>query len=80
MNNLKITSADGIEGHLIYSGSGKFYFRVYDQDGKFTDYNIAHSDLCLKIVDIDAYFYHSEDSAYLDHSPETLGIDATKDK
>lgn len=81
MSNIKTTQyANGVEGYLIYSGGGQFYFRVYNQHGKFTDYRIAHSDLCVKIVDPDAYFYHNSEQAYLDHSPETLGISVEKDK
>jgi hypothetical protein len=67
-------SANGVEGHLIYTAMGKYMFRVYDKDNNFVDYDLAHSDLCVTINDADAYFYRDEYSDVLDHSPETLGI------
>lgn len=73
MNNLEQTkpvSANGKEGHLIYCGDGQFRFRVYNGD-LFTDYDILHCDLHVRIMDEDAYFYKDK---YLDHSPETLGV------
>lgn len=67
-------SANGVEGHLIYTGDHKYYFRVYDADGGFTDYDIAHSDLCVTITDEDATFYHENSRTILDHAPSTLGL------
>lgn len=72
---MKIESANGVEGCLIYShGTNNFQFRVYDKDG-FRDYDIYHSDLVVRIADEDATFYEHEDGRMiLDHSPETLGL------
>jgi len=72
---MKIESANGVEGCLIYShGTNNFQFRVYDKDG-FRDYDIYHSDLVVKIDDADATFYeHDDGRMILDHSPETLGL------
>ena len=53
-------------------------FRVYhDDNGGFTDYDIAHSDLQIKITDSDAWFYENseENTAVIDHSPQTLGTE-----
>lgn len=70
-----VRSANGVEGHLIYTAMGYFMFRVYEQDGSFTDYKILHSDLLLKIIDADAAFYEERDGTpVLDHLPTTLGI------
>jgi hypothetical protein len=70
-------SADGVFGHIIYAGDGKFYFRVYNYDtgeNTFIDYLINHSDLYVQIKDPDAFFYSTSSGIYLlDHSPETLG-------
>jgi hypothetical protein len=63
-------SADGVKGHLIYTGGGNYCFRVYSSPGEFVDYAIAHNDLCIQIQDDDAYFYDE----LLDHSPQTLGL------
>lgn len=71
---VKVTSADGTSGCLIWVSGENYMFRVYDDHGAFKDYDIRHSDLNIKIVDSDAAFYEYEDGAlFLDHSPETLG-------
>ena len=69
-------SANGVEGHLIYSAILDTYmFRVYNAQGDFVDYDIAHSDLCVTITDPDAHFYCRGDRDVLDHAPATLGIE-----
>jgi hypothetical protein len=69
-------SANGVEGHLIYSAIlDTYFFRVYKDGGDFVDYDIAHSDLCVTIADADAYFYRNGDKNVLDHAPTTLGIE-----
>jgi len=61
-------------GCLIWSPvDNKYLFRVYTDSGEFTDYDIAHTDLQVMIVDDDACFYDT--SSLLDHSPQTLGLD-----
>lgn len=69
------TKATGVEGCLIRGINGEYYFRVYDADHNFVDYDLAHSDLSITITDPDAYFYSDEFTARLDHAPATLGID-----
>ena len=74
---MKIESANGKEGCLIYCGDCKYRIRFYDdmKMGMFKDYDIAHCDLFFTVNDEDAYLYEHEDGKmYLDHSPETLGI------
>ena len=73
------TLANGVTGHLICGHDGSYYFRVYDTDHNFVDYELIHSDLCVTITDPDAYFYHSDGIGLLDHSPQTLGIDKGDD-
>lgn len=70
---MKIESANGIEGILIFSGN-RFYFRVHQSPDEFVDYDIYHSDLVVCIKDEDAFFYHNGDKHILDHSPNTLGL------
>lgn len=54
-------------------GHGQLVFRVYHPaGGGFTDYDIDHTDLQVKITDEDAYFYGGK---ILDHAPETLGLE-----
>jgi hypothetical protein len=69
---MKSTSADGVEGHLLRSFEGKYFFRVYNGTD-FVDYDLTHSDLCVTITDPDAFFYHGNNMDRLDHSPQTLG-------
>lgn len=64
-----------MEGNLIYSTDGSYYFRVYDKDFSFKDYKLLHSDLLVRIVDHDVDFYEDDKgNRYLDHSKATLGI------
>ena len=73
-------SANGVEGHLIYSAILDTYmFRVYNADGDFVDYDIAHCVFCVTINDPDAYFYCRGDRDVLDHAPATLGIEDDND-
>lgn len=71
---MKTESADGVEGILLRLDVDVWVFRVYSEPGVFIDYDLLHTDLCVKIQDADATFYTSEGYAKLDHSPETLGI------
>ena len=71
-DNMTITPANGITGHLLRSGYD-VVFRVYNGT-TFTDYDLTHSDLCVTITDEDAAFYSEPRSDRLDHSPATLGI------
>jgi hypothetical protein len=40
-----VKSANGVTGQLITSFDGTVYFRVYDADHNFKDYDLVHSDL-----------------------------------
>ena len=70
-----VKSANGVTGQLITIVDGTVYFRVYDEDHNFVDYELAHSDLTVTIDDVDAFFYSDEFTTRLDHSPSTLGKD-----
>jgi hypothetical protein len=72
---MKIESADGVEGILIWCGGDRFVFRVYTAaPDQFVDYDLRHTDMCVKIRDSDAFFYTNGKDAWVDHSPATLGI------
>lgn len=72
---MKIESADGREGYLIWCGGDRYVFRIYTYPPeKFVDYDIRHCDMRVKITDSDAFFYTDEKGSSIDHSPETLGI------
>lgn len=68
---MKTKSANGLTGMLIQT-LDSMKFRVYNNERMFTDYDIRHYDLQVTIVDPDAYIY---DNKYIDHSPQTLGIE-----
>ena len=68
-------SANSVEGCLIRGHDGTYYFRVYDADHNFVDYDVMHSDLSITITDPDAYFYRGDGIDRLDHAPATLGLE-----
>ena len=72
-----VTSAEGVHGFLLRSAvDDSFFFRVYHDDGEFTDYEIHHDDLEVTITsDALASFYRFDDRWVLDHSPEVLGLE-----
>jgi hypothetical protein len=74
VGNLKIESADGREGYLIWCGGDRYVFRIYNEVHDFVDYDLRHSDMRIKIIDSDAFFYSDEKGDCIDHSPDTLGI------
>jgi len=68
-------TANGEVGYLIWCGGDRYVFRIYDKaPDKFTDYDICHTDMRVKIMDSDAFFYTDEKGAAVDHAPATLGI------
>ena len=70
------TSANGVVGYLIYDvAKQQHVLRVYDANHDFTDYDIIHSDMRIKIIDADAFFYEENGMQHLDHSPVTLGLE-----
>ena len=72
--NTKIESADGREGYLIWCGGDRYVFRIYDLYHNFVDYDLRHSDMRIKIIESDAFFYTDEKGACIDHALATLGI------
>ena len=72
---MKIESADGQEGYLIWCGGDRYVFRIYTSaPDEFTDYDLRHTDMRVRIVDSDAFFYSDDNGDSIDHSPDTLGI------
>ena len=70
---MDIKSANGVRGCILDSFDGTYFFRVYNKDFTFKDYDLHHCDLFVTIDDADAYFYEDGDNLRLDHSPATLG-------
>ena len=76
---MRIKSATGVEGQLIYCADGAYRFRVYRDKFQFTDYELLHSDLSVTITDWDATLYSDEQGNRLDHNPATLGLQSQLD-
>lgn len=66
----QFVKALGTKGTLLFDGD-KIYFRVYDMNSSFKDYELCHNDLEIQIVDDDAEFDTVNER--LDHSRATLG-------
>ncbi len=74
----EVASAEEVKGILIRSGSN-YFFRVYQNDGEFTDYDVSHDELSITIdTDAMASFYTDGESFVLDHSPSVLGLKPSK--
>ena len=77
----KVKNAAGAKGILLLVHND-IYFRVYEENGDFEDYQLRHNDLFVTIdSDFEAAFYTPENGGqpYLDHAPETLGLDEILD-
>ncbi len=77
----EVSDAGGVRGFLLRSAvDGSFFFRVYHDNGEFTDYEIHHDDLEVTIApDALASFYKFNDRLILDHSPEVFGLEKVED-
>lgn len=71
----KVSPADGFEGLLCRSVDGSYFFRIYHEDGAFTDYDLRHYDLVITIHDESAFLYELPNSNVLDYGPEALGLE-----
>jgi len=72
---MDIKPADGAEGYLIWCGGDRYVFRIYSNaPDDFVDYDLRHTDMKVRIVDSDAFFYTDEQGSSIDHSPATLGL------
>ncbi len=74
---MRVKSAKGVKGFILrtFDKEGLNYvFRVYHEDGNFSDYSIDHCDLEITIEDEDAFFYEKGESMVLDYGLNTLGL------
>lgn len=71
----KVNPADGLEGFLCRSIDGSYFFRIYHEDGAFTDYDVRHYDLVITIHDESVFLYELPDGNVLDYGPEALGLE-----
>lgn len=69
------SSAADVKGFLCKSSSGGYFFRIYESDGSFADYDLRHDDLEVTISsEAMASLYHRGADRILDHSSEVLGL------
>lgn len=71
-------SAQGIKGYILYSpfkqSGGGYFFRIYRDDGHFTDYDIRSEEIEVELKGDWISLYESEDGEnYLDWSSKALG-------
>jgi len=74
--NEKIRSvkpAKGLKGFIMHGvdmdGGTFYFFRVYNEDFTFVDYDITHHDLEVEILEADAMLYRSEFGNCIDYPP-----------
>lgn len=70
--NLIETPAQGVRGFLIRSFDQQIFFRVYDQDHNFVDYEITNYDCEVEIVDPDAAFIRGDAGDFLDYTTQSM--------
>jgi len=76
---MSIQPAKGKKGFLLYSPFTKIYFfRIYDGEGGFTDYDICACDIEIEILDEHLELYEG-DRNKLDYSRKVLGKVDTKE-
>ena len=71
--------AQGQRGFLIRGMDGQIWFRQYDADHDFVDYDITHYDCEIEIVDSSAELVRNARGDFLDYTKESLGIDEPND-
>ena len=71
--------AQGQRGFLIRGMDGQIWFRQYNADHDFVDYDITHYDCEIEIVDSSAELVRNAHGDFLDYTRESLGIDEPND-
>lgn len=66
--------AQGQRGLLIRGADGQIWFRQYDENHNFVDYDITHYDCEIEIVDSSAELIRTERGDFLDYTKESMGI------
>ncbi len=75
-----VENAAGVSGVLIRQINGDYIFRVHRENREFTDYDINHDDLSIKIeANALAAFYSDGENHSLDHSPRVFGLTKIED-
>jgi len=62
----------GERGCLIRSMDGRFYFRQYDANHDFVDYEVINYDCDIVIADMDAALIRTAHGDFLDYSSRSM--------
>ena len=65
-------SALGERGIIVRGMDGVYYFRQYDANNDFVDYEITHHDLEVVIIEKDASLFRNQAGDFLDYSTESM--------
>ena len=64
--------AIGARGMLIRGTGDQIWFRVYDHEHNFVDYEITNHDCEVVIIDPHAAFFRGEAGDFLDYTSESM--------
>jgi hypothetical protein len=66
--------AKNTRGYILYNPfkEKQYFFRKYNEDGTFTDYDLNIEELAVEILSENASFYEKEGRKILDWSSRTL--------
>ena len=68
--------AKGVRGFLLYDYfTHRNFFRTYNEDKTFVDYDICAEDIEIEIIDESISLYVCEDRNRVDYTSEVLGHD-----
>ena len=65
----------GQRGLLIRGMDGQIWFRQYDENHDFVDYDITHYDCEIEIVDSSAELVQTKLGDFLDYTKESMEIE-----
>ena len=68
------TRAIGQRGFIIRGVAGEIFFRVYDAENNFVDYEITNHDCEIVIIDPDAALIRNEAGDFLDYTDESMKV------
>ena len=66
--------AIGAKGFLIRGAGDTIWFRVYEKNHDFVDYEITNHDCEVVIIDPHAAFIRSEAGDFLDYTTESMRV------
>jgi hypothetical protein len=66
--------AKGQRGILISGFGGGVYFRQYNADHSFVDYEVTNYDVEIEILDEHAALFRTERGDFLDYTSESMSV------